>query len=92
MFIFTGIVRDSQGRKMSKSLGNSPDPLDLINNYGADALRVGMLLIAPQGLDILFSEERIEQGRNFMNKIWNCSRFLMLNINENLPKHSQILM
>lgn len=83
---FTGIVRDSQGRKMSKSLGNSPDPLDLINNYGADALRVGMLLIAPQGLDILFSEERIEQGRNFMNKIWNCSRFLMLNINENLPK------
>ena len=81
---FTGIVRDKQGRKMSKSLGNSPDPLDLIENFGADALRVGMLLIAPQGLDILFSEDRIEQGRNFMNKLWNSARFVQLNL-EGLP-------
>ena len=82
---FTGIVRDSQGRKMSKSLGNSPDPLDLIDKFGADALRVGMLLMAPQGLDILFSEDRIEQGRNFMNKLWNSARFVTMNIENELP-------
>jgi len=82
---FTGIVRDEQGRKMSKSLGNSPDPLDLIEKFGADALRVGMLLIAPQGLDILFAEERIEQGRNFMNKLWNSARFVTMNIENDLP-------
>ena len=82
---FTGIVRDDLGRKMSKSLGNSPDPLDLIDEYGADALRVGMLLIAPQGSDILFSKDRIQIGRNFMNKLWNSARFVMMNI-ESEPK------
>jgi valyl-tRNA synthetase len=78
---FTGIIRDIQGRKMSKSLGNSPDPLVLVDKYGADALRFGIMLIAPQGQDILFSEERLEVGRNFMNKIWNAARFLLLNPN-----------
>ena len=73
---FTGMVRDMQGRKMSKSLGNSPDPLKLMEKYGADAVRYGIMLIAPQGQDILFSDERIEIGRNFMNKLWNVSRFL----------------
>ncbi|MDA8774682.1 valine--tRNA ligase [Opitutales bacterium] len=72
---FTGIIRDEQGRKMSKSLGNSPDPLDLIAKYGADGLRHGIMSIAPKGQDIRFSEERIEQGRNFCNKLWNVSRF-----------------
>ena len=82
---FTGIIRDSQGEKMSKSLGNSPDPLDLFNKYGADAVRVSILMIAPQGLDILFSEERLEQGRNFMNKLWNSARFITMNLDENIP-------
>ena len=82
---FTSIIRDSQGRKMSKSLGNSPDPLDLFDKYGVDAVRVSILMIAPQGTDALFSEDRLEQGRNFMNKLWNCSRFLMMNI-ENADK------
>ena len=72
---FTGIIRDEKGRKMSKSLGNSPDPLDLIEKYGADGLRHGIMSIAPKGQDIRFSEERIEQGRNFCNKLWNVSRF-----------------
>ena len=63
---------------MSKSLGNSPDPLDLMDKFGSDALRVGLLLIAPQGLDILFSEDKIEHGRNFMNKIWNSARFITM--------------
>lgn len=72
---FTGIIRDIQGRKMSKSLGNSPDPLDLIARYGADGLRFGIMAIAPQGQDIRFSEDRVEQGRNFCNKLWNASRF-----------------
>ncbi|MEE9166365.1 MAG: valine--tRNA ligase [Candidatus Neomarinimicrobiota bacterium] len=75
---FNGMVRDVQGRKMSKSLGNSPDPLAIIDSYGADALRFGIMLIAPQGLDILFSEQRIEVGRNFMNKLWNASRFVLM--------------
>ncbi len=79
---FNGIVRDDKGRKMSKSLGNSPDPLDLIDEFGADALRVGMLLIAPQGSDILFSKDRIEIGRNFINKLWNSARFVIMNIDE----------
>ncbi len=82
---FTGMVRDRQGRKMSKSLGNSPDPLELIDSYGADALRTGIMLIAPQGQDILFSEEDIEVGRNYMNKIWNAARFVLLNLDEQLP-------
>lgn len=71
----TGIIRDEKGRKMSKSLGNSPEPLDLIAKYGADGLRFGLLAIAPQGQDVLFSEERIEQGRNFCTKLWNAARF-----------------
>ena len=65
---------------MSKSLGNSPDPLDLFDKYGVDAVRVSILLLAPQGTDVLFSEDKIDLGRNFMNKLWNCSRFLMMNI------------
>jgi len=80
---FTGIIRDAQHRKMSKSLGNSPDPLVLVEKYGADALRFGIMLIAPQGQDILFSEERLEVGRNFMNKVWNAARFILMNLDEN---------
>ncbi len=72
---FTGIIRDQQGRKMSKSLGNSPDPLDLIDTYGADGLRFGIISIAPQGQDIRFQEDRIESGKNFCNKLWNACRF-----------------
>jgi valyl-tRNA synthetase len=72
---FTGIIRDTQGRKMSKSLGNSPDPLDLIAKYGADGLRFGIISIAPQGQDIRFQEDRIETGKNFCNKLWNACRF-----------------
>ncbi len=72
---FNGIVRDKQGRKMSKTLGNSPDPLDLIKNYGADGLRFGMLQMAPLGQDLKFDEARIEGGKNFCNKLWNASRF-----------------
>jgi len=72
---FTGIIRDEKGRKMSKSLGNSPDPLDLIAKYGADGLRFGIISIAPQGQDLRFQEDRIEGGKNFCNKLWNASRF-----------------
>ena len=72
---FTGIIRDKQGRKMSKSLGNSPDPLDLINTYGADALRFGIMRSAPAGQDLLFDEQSVELGRNFCNKLWNACRF-----------------
>ena len=79
---FTSIIRDEHGKKMSKSLGNSPDPIELFEEYGVDAVRVSILLIAPQGTDVLFSIDRLEQGRNFMNKIWNSSRFLMMNIND----------
>ncbi len=82
---FTGIIRDEQGRKMSKSLGNSPDPLDLFSEYGADATRVSILMIAPQGLDILFAKEQTELGRNFMNKLWNSSRFVLMNLDDDLP-------
>ena len=70
-----GLIRDEKGRKMSKSLGNSPDPLDLIAKFGADGLRFGICNIAPTGSDILFSEERIQIGRNFCNKLWNAVRF-----------------
>ena len=73
---FTGIVRDKLGRKMSKSLGNSPDPLVLIEKFGADGVRMGMMLSAPAGNDILFDESLCEQGRNFNNKIWNCFRLV----------------
>lgn len=72
---FTGIIRDAKGRKMSKSLGNSPDPLDLIQQYGADGLRFGILNMAPQGQDIFFNETGIALGRNFCNKLWNAARF-----------------
>ncbi len=81
---FTGIVRDKLGRKMSKSLGNSPDPLELIAKYGADAVRMGMMLSAPAGNDILFDEALCEQGRNFNNKIWNAFRLVSgWNVDEN---------
>jgi valyl-tRNA synthetase len=75
---FTGLIRDRQGRKLSKSLGNSPDPLDLIAKYGADGLRFGLIRIAPQGADIRFDEKQIEEGRNFCNKLWNICRFRAL--------------
>jgi valyl-tRNA synthetase len=86
---FTSVIRDSQGKKMSKSLGNSPDPLDVIDQYGADALRFTINYIAPLGQDVLFSTDKTELGRNFANKIWNAGRFLLLNaenveINNNL--------
>jgi valyl-tRNA synthetase len=71
----TGLIRDGQGRKMSKSLGNSPDPLDLIAKYGADGLRFGLMRIAPSGQDIRFDEKQIEEGRNFATKLWNAARF-----------------
>lgn len=82
----TGMVRDEKGRKMSKSLGNSPDPLDLIAKYSADGVRVGMLLSAPAGNDLLFNEKQCEQGRNFANKIWNAYRLVEgLEVDKNLP-------
>lgn len=71
---FTGLIRDKQGRKMSKSLGNSPDPLELIDKYGADGLRFGLMRIAPSGQDIRFDEKQIEEGRNFATKLWNVAR------------------
>ena len=73
---FTGIVRDSIGRKMSKSLGNSPDPLDLIRDFGADGVRMGLMLAAPAGNDIMYDDKLVEQGRNFCNKIWNSFRLI----------------
>ena len=73
---FTGIVRDKLGRKMSKSLGNSPDPLELIDKYGADGVRMGLMLAAPAGNDILYDDALCEQGRNFCNKLWNCFRLV----------------
>ena len=79
---YHGIVRDQKRRKMSKSLGNSPDPLDLIEQYGADGTRVGMLFSSPAGNDLLFDEALCEQGRNFSNKIWNAFRFLSMNMAE----------
>ena len=72
---FTGLIRDKLGRKMSKSLGNSPDPLELIGKYGADGLRFGLMRIAPRGQDIRFDEKQIEEGRNFATKLWNVARF-----------------
>ncbi len=79
---YTGIVRDKKGRKMSKSLGNSPDPLELIKQYGADGIRMGMLFATPAGNDLPFEEKLCEQGRNFCNKIWNAFRFLTMNMEE----------
>ena len=79
---FTSIVRDMKGRKMSKSLGNSPDPLDIIEKYGADALRYTVVSLAPVGQDIRFSENKVEIGRNFANKLWNASRFVLMNLTD----------
>ena len=76
---FTSILRDSTGRKLSKSLGNSPDPIELFEKYGTDATRFSIMLMSPQGSDVYFSENSLEIGRNFMNKIWNASRFIMIN-------------
>ncbi len=84
---FTGIVRDSLGRKMSKSLGNSPDALGLIDKFGADGVRMGLMLAAPAGNDILYDDSLCEQGRNFCNKIWNAFRLVKgWNVDENLPQ------
>ena len=84
---FTGIVRDKLGRKMSKTLGNSPNPLELISKYGADAVRIGMLLCSSAGNDILYDESMIEQGRNFCNKIWNSFRLVKgWNVSAELPQ------
>ena len=84
---FTGIVRDKLGRKMSKQLGNSPDPLDLIAQYGADGMRVAMMLSSSAGNDVMFDEALCEQGRNFGNKIWNAYRLIsMWQVDENMPQ------
>ena len=88
---FTSIIRDEIGQKMSKSLGNSPDALELFDKYGVDAVRISILMMAPQGIDIHFKEERLDQGRNFMNKLWNCSRFIMMNLDDNLELDSSPL-
>jgi len=95
----TGIVRDKQGRKMSKSLGNSPDPLDLIHQYGADAIRMGLLLSSPAGNDLLYDEGQVQQGRNFANKIWNALRLMetwkskLISSSDSLiPAHEKIAM
>jgi valyl-tRNA synthetase len=87
---FTGIIRDKQGRKMSKSLGNSPDPLDLIGKYGADALRFGTMRSAPLGQDILFDEQNVELGRNFCNKLWNACRFRQMVGSADFPIQGEI--
>jgi valyl-tRNA synthetase len=79
---FTSLVRDEKGRKMSKSLGNSPEPLDMIEEYGADAVRFTILYLAPLGQDILYAKEKNEIGRNFANKIWNAGRFILMNRNQ----------
>jgi len=80
-----GVVRDEQGRKMSKSLGNSPDPIDLIEEFGADALRFTMLMLTPTGNDILFGKKKVEVGRDFANKLWNAGRFILFNLRDGIP-------
>ena len=79
---FTSILRDETGIKFSKSLGNSPDPFELFKEFGTDATRFGTMLIAPQGLDVLFSKDRLDIGKNFMNKLWNASRFVQMNLDQ----------
>ena len=79
---FTSILRDKDGKKFSKSLGNSPDPHTLFKEYGTDAVRFSTMLMSPQGLDVLFSNDRLEIGRNFMNKLWNASRFVHMNLDD----------
>ena len=77
---FTSILRDETGKKLSKSLGNSPDPLDLFKEYGTDAVRFGIMLMAPQGLDVFFSSDRLDIGREILvNKLWNACRFVSMN-------------
>jgi valyl-tRNA synthetase len=83
---FTSIIRDLKGRKMSKSLGNSPDPLDLMAKYGADGLRFGLMRIAPHGQDVRFDENQIKEGRNFANKLWNAARFREMQGNSAVTK------
>ena len=82
---FTSILRDASGKKFSKSLGNSPDPITLFKEFGTDAVRFGTLLMAPQGLDVLFSKDRLEVGKNFMNKLWNAARFTFMNLIDGIP-------
>ncbi len=82
---FNGMVRDEKRRKLSKSLGNSVDPMYLISNYGSDALRIGIILITPEGQDVIYKEKSIETGRNFLNKIWNAYRFISLNRKDEEP-------
>ncbi len=82
----TSLLRDDHGRKLSKSLGNSPDPLELFEKFGSDAVRFGVMLMAPQGLDVLFTETRLEVGRNFMNKLWNAARFVQMNLGDAVPE------
>ncbi|HEY8688137.1 MAG TPA: valine--tRNA ligase [Chitinophagaceae bacterium] len=92
---FTGMVRDKQGRKMSKSLGNSPDLLELINKYGADAVRFGIMISSPAGNDLLFDEASLEQGRNFNNKIWNALKLIKLwegRTSDDLSKSAEAMM
>lgn len=85
---FHGIIRDEKGRKMSKSLGNSPDPLDIIDEYGADAIRFSLLYNTSQGQDIFYSNKLLEMGSNFANKIWNVSKFVLSNLQDYNPNHS----
>jgi valyl-tRNA synthetase len=80
----TSILRDETGKKFSKSLGNSPDPFTLFDEYGTDGVRFGIMLMAPQGLDVLFSSKGLEVGRNFINKLWNASRFVLMNIEDDI--------
>ena len=87
---YTSVLRDLQGRKMSKSLGNSPDPLDVISEYGADALRFTIIYLAPLGQDVMFSTDKCDIGRNFANKIWNAGRFLLMN-SQNIKLNNDLL-
>src|SRR4028118_1196205 len=88
---FTGMVRDKMGRKMSKSLGNSPDLLELIEKVGADAVRFGIMIASPAGNDLLFDEASLEQGRNFNNKLWNALKLVKMWEAKQLPVDSQQL-
>ena len=88
---FTSILRDKTGKKLSKSLGNSPDPFDLFEKFGTDAVRFGVMLMSPQGSDVLFSEDRLEIGRNFMNKLWNACRFVDMNIPRGWDYRTELL-
>ena len=87
---FTSILRDETGKKLSKSLGNSPDPIELFKEFGTDAVRFGIMLMAPQGLDVLFSKDRLEIGRNFMNKLWNACRFIEMNIDMDVNEDPEL--